>query len=268
MINNKKSWRILRTQWWIDHLLLKFGGSRQEFENIYLSRSGEATKQTSKWHGGKTVVTERIVSRFEKLIPGTSWVFYLDCFLLLDETTSYKRSLKGYLDKHSISLQRPIWFFERDFYQSKPPPLDPKHQFMSEGYIDNILSTPILPVIELDNSWRLVQRADIEGFTAILALVRDAERKGNVGEHIIHISNLYRSIPALTRYEFMIARLPLLISCVINIHKKVPASFEAIQPNTRYIQQLIGERIAIPAMNLDATSFDYNVLLPCVRSAS
>jgi hypothetical protein len=66
----------------------------------------------------------------------------------------------------------------------------------------------------------LVQRGDLDGFTVVLGLVREAETQNDLAAHIDRFADLYRAFPGAARVSWLKPFTRLLRHCVQTIHLK------------------------------------------------
>lgn len=101
-----------------------------------------------------------------------------------------------------------------------------------------------VPTMAREDSMSLLARGDIYGFTAIVALVREAEALGDVRMHWIHAANMYRALPAVGRLPWFRRNMPLLRECVEVIHCRGSAPDEYLEFDVAW--DVIEKQIAAP----------------------
>jgi len=75
-----------------------------------------------------------------------------------------------------------------------------------------------IPILSRHDTSALWQRGDLDGFTVILGLVREAEAIAATDAHIHRVADLYRAFPAVARIPWFRPFTPLLRRCVERIH--------------------------------------------------
>src|SRR6202044_74851 len=79
-------------------------------------------------------------------------------------------------------------------------------------------------IVLRDDTSALWQRGDLDGFTVILGLVREAEAIGDTDAHIHRVADLYRAFAAVARIPWFRPHLLWLRWCVERIHRRSPIS--------------------------------------------
>lgn len=189
------NWRLFRSMVW--YRALKQTKAGQELIKSELrSNELENSKLQFKWARGEVAATKRSACRFSA-IEGSLNVFDLEVFPLLD-TNRTPTTLKQYFNDHIFESWGSTWYFEEDAHSKLQIPLTEKLD-LSE-LIDMVttgIGLPSRPSVARDDSEQLAVREDLNGFTAILALIREAEVKRDLIAHTQHFANLYRILPTI-----------------------------------------------------------------------
>jgi len=96
------------------------------------------------------------------------------------------------------------------------------------------------------SSLSLASRGDLKGFTATLALSRDAERKNNEVDHARHITNLYRMLPTIIQTTIFRDHYVQLTSFIQCVRRKLQNSIDCMEVNWNLIEEQIKKGVIIP----------------------
>lgn len=192
--------RLLRHFVWFDHVRhlskLNLNGLASEYVDKFARSS-----LVYKWVSGEALATRRSVERIGKDFPETLNTYNLPLFPLLEN-----RRLSRVQIRNLLRAYRPAdgsmlaYAFPND-----------KELLAQKRFV---------PIIVREDSTSLLARGDIYGFTAIVALVREAEAMGDAKKHWTHAANMYRAIPAVCRLLWFRGTTPLLRECVETIHRR------------------------------------------------
>lgn len=245
--STRLNWRLFRSQVWYYYLCSVL--SPREIETRLQYAGGDSSKLQHKWKK-ETACSRRSAERFID-IPGSLEIFDLDIFPLLD-TTRAPTTLPRYLKYHIMELREgKVWHFECDerspsITHLSPMP-HPSQEVEFARYIGESLLASSTPQICHQDSLGLASRGDLKGFTAILALTRDAEKKNDEASHARHIANLYRLLPTIIQTTVFRDHYNTLKSFLICIQGKLQSSVDGVEVCWPLIEDQIEKGIAIPS---------------------
>jgi hypothetical protein len=179
--SNRDSADVLRSLVTLKYGLRATGLSPTAFGKKYVDRSIDGgSTLVRKWASGKTAAGPRSIARLEPTVPGIHALYSHPVFDLLRDREIGRRRITSLLSQ----FQNPIgkftpWWFGDEFARS------PELRFM--------------PIVLRDDTSTLWQRGDLDGFTVILGLVREAEAIGDTDAHIHRVVDLYRAFAAVAR---------------------------------------------------------------------
>lgn len=189
--------RRLRSVAWLDYALLRFELCPDKFAHKYVYRKRTRSNVVRKWFHGDTVATESSVRKVEKGLPGSAWAYDHPLFRLLENRPFSESQIRGLLAPYRPKPMHPdddyVWVF-------------PDDEFRKEQYRG-------LTGHEFD-TYALVERRDLWGFTAIVGVVRLAELSGNAGLHYECCRDMYRALPAALAVPWLRRHTELLKTCV------------------------------------------------------
>jgi hypothetical protein len=181
---------ILRTLATLRFALNATGMSLDEFGRKHVDRSrASSANLVHRWARAKTSMRASTAKRLDKRVPGVLRVYSHPVFELLRERCPtlprINRLLKPYRPDGYIS-----WWF-------------------GDEQERGVVASPLRTETSL-----LAQRGDLEGFTVILGLLREAEVKDDLDAHISRLGDLYRAFPGAARVSWLKPFAPLLRYCV------------------------------------------------------
>lgn len=170
---------ILKTQVWLGSLLLRNDLSLKDLSQIYYGRR-EPTGTIRNWSEGKHIANRASVERIERHFRGSSAVFDLPVFDLLNRTIS-KRTLTQLFEQYTKNHIGKTWNFPIDSF------------FHKEKYEQFIYR---------DNSKALLNFGGVFGFIGILMLLREAELNKDATTHFLLLQDAYRALPGFCRHRY------------------------------------------------------------------
>lgn len=245
--STKLNWRQFRTQVWYHYL--RSHVSPKEIEARLQYAGGDSSKLHYKWERG-AACSRRSAEKFSD-IQDSLEIFDLDVFPLLD-VQRVPAALSKFLKHHIMDLgEGKVWLFECDerspcIAQWRPMP-HPSQALEFTQYIGESLLASSTPQISHQDSLGLTSRGDLKGFTAILALTREAEKKSDKVGHANHIANLYRMFPTIVQTTVFRNHYETLKSLLICIQSKLQSSVEGVEVSWPLIEDQIEKGIAIPS---------------------
>ena len=193
--SNRDTADILRSMVTVQYGLQKSGLSLGDFAQKYVDYGrAEKSNLTTRWLMGDVAISMRNASRLDRMIPGMRELYLHPVFQLLRYPEVSSRKVRSLLRRYQNPRRLPFWLFGDEQVLRWAPPL---------------------PREDTSTVW---QRGDLDGFTVILGLVRDAESQGDVGRHMLHIQHLYRAFAAVARIPWFRPYARLLRWCVERIH--------------------------------------------------
>lgn len=190
--------KVLQGLVWLDHVLLLTGLDLSDFARKFLDHHSERSGLIYKWAKGTATPGKSSVRRINKKLPGSSAIYHLPLFSLLDPRPLSKKRVKKLLATYEIP--------ERHLF----PWVFPNDEELREQ--NHFIHTMIR-----DDSHALFSRGDIYGYTVIVGLVREAEAKGDVNSVMRHLPYMYRAFPAVARIPWFRNHINLLRKCVDQI---------------------------------------------------
>ena len=182
------------------------------------TRGSEPTRQVYKWLRGDNSVTKSKVDQVDNILPGSSVVFNLPLFDLLQNKTIRKsqlnRLISDYCDSDSLFWKLP------KTYKGAP-----------DG--------ESLPIDSIYNVDLLYQRGGIFSFIAILYIVRLAEVKKDSFLHLKAVMYAYKSFPSLARHPDFIGHWEDILTAFIQVHHRVEITMLKLTPNFETIKEQI-----------------------------
>lgn len=244
--SDKLNWREFRTQVWYHYI--RSHVSPKEIEARLQYTDGDSSKLRYKWERGAPC-SRRSAERFSD-IEDSLEIFDLNVFPLLDAQRE-PTALPKFLKYHIMDLgEGKVWHFECD--ERSPcitrliPMPHPSQEAEFTQYIGESLLASNTPNIFHQDSLGLASRGDLKGFTAILALTRDAEKKNDRVGHARHIANLYRMLPTIIQTTVFQDHYETLKSFLICIQSRLQSTAEGVEVSWPLIEDQIEKGIIIP----------------------
>lgn len=243
----EKKWRIFRSRVWLKNLYF-LAPSKSYIEERLTPEYGESSKLYRKWKSGKVAATRRSAEKFEN-IQGSIEVFDLELFPLFSEK-NIRRVLSNYLNENCLPDRFEIdWFFSSDFQHAPPQSIE---IVAGEAFLTTIINTSdteqpylAIPTPTKNDVLGLALRGDLNGFTAILALLREAEIKRKAEEHALCLAHLYRMLPTIAQLNIFHGFTAELRELITHLHHKVTFSEQHVSANWEAIQRNIEQGIII-----------------------
>ncbi len=154
-----------------------------------------------KWDSGESLATRRSVKRIAKDFPESMDMYDMPLYPLLEDLRLSHVQIRNLMRMY------------KDAEGSIFPYAFPNDEELR-------IQRRFVPTLTREDSMSLFARGDIYGFTAIVALVREAEAVGDAEMHWVHAANMYRAIPAVCRLPWFRDTAPLLWECVETIHRR------------------------------------------------
>lgn len=247
MAFSEKMWRIFRSRVWLRNLYF-LAPSKSHIEERFTPEYGESSKLYRKWKSGKVAATRQSAEKFEN-IKGSIEVFDLEIFPLFSEK-NIRKVLRSYLNENCLPDRFEIdWFFSSDFQHAPPQSIETVE---GEAYLTTIINTldteqpySAIPTPTHNDVLGLALRGDLNGFTAILALLREAEIKGKAEEHALCLAHLYRMLPTIAQLKIFHGFTAELQEFITHLHRKVTFSEQHVSANREAIQRNIDQEIII-----------------------
>lgn len=205
--SNRDSADVLRSLVTLKYGLRATGLSPTAFGKKYVDRSIDTgATLVRKWASGKTAAGPRSIARLESAVPGIYALYKHPVFDLLRNREIGRRRITSLLSRFQNPTGKfPPWWFGDEYTRL------PELRF--------------IPIVLRDDTSALWQRGDLDGFTVILGLVREAEAIGDTDAHIHRVADLYRAFAAVARIPWFRPYVLLLRWCVQRIHLRNPISF-------------------------------------------
>lgn len=176
---------------------LPLSGLQRELSRVHPG-SGIDTKLVYRWARGRTALSAKSARLLDTVAPGASAVYDHPVFALLREDPPPLAKIEELLSRwRNPRGPLPYWWFD-DF-----PLRDPQR---------------FVPTILRDDTQALFRRGDLDGFTVILGLVREAEIRENSHDHIRFMQDCYRALPAVLRLPWFRPHIEMIQFCLIRIH--------------------------------------------------
>ena len=162
---NRDSADILRSLVTLSYGLLAIGLSPTAFGKKYVDRSvDDSSALVRKWASGVTAAGRRSIARLEPAVPGILALYSHPVFDLLRDRQLGRRRITGLLSRYqNPSGPFPPWWFGDEFAR--------------------FFELRFIPIVLRNDTSALWQRGDLDGFTVILGLVREAEAIGDTDAH-------------------------------------------------------------------------------------
>jgi len=193
------SWRKLRGAIWLDHAQWKSGLDDKAFAERYIQRGRSESNLVVKWRAGVTLPSRSSATALERQLPGTAAMFNLPLYELLADQplppAFVARMIRSVRKENEYGWE---WNFP--------------------GVASRRFST------RPDDSEVLVSVGDIWGLTAVIALVRQAEIRGDGLSHIELCKDMYRALPAVLKLPWVAPSAKLLQNCINQIRARIPLS--------------------------------------------
>ncbi|MGB5664286.1 hypothetical protein [Eudoraea sp.] len=178
-------WQRLRGDVWLSYVLTKTNWSWEELKRR-VGKDRSRSYLVDQWRKGEVTPGPGSARKLEKEVPGSFELFSNPAWWLLRDypvsAREVQKSIASYIPKNKGF----------DFYAYQfPELLSPTDKLQRK-----------VPFHE-DDSMMLYLRGDIHAFALILALVRKAEAERRDEMHMIHIADLYRSLPTLGRLPYI-----------------------------------------------------------------
>lgn len=148
-----------------------------------------------RWARGETAMKTMSVRRLERVGPGTHALYAHPCFELLRDAPISSGRVSLILQRYTHPSLPGWWFGDEQ-------------------------ECGVVAALSRRDSSMLVQRGDLDGFAVILGLMREAEARDHLEDHMDHAANLYRAFPAVARIAWFRPFTPLLRFCVEQVHSR------------------------------------------------
>jgi hypothetical protein len=142
-----------------------------------------------RWARGETAMKIMSARRLDRVAPGAQALYAHPSFELLRDAPISKTRIALILQRYTHPPLLNWWFGDE----------------RERGVVAGPLRT---------DSSILVQREDLDGFAVILGLMREAEARDHLEDHIRHAANIYRAFPAVARIAWFRPFVTLLRFCV------------------------------------------------------
>lgn len=193
---NRDTADVLRTLATLRFGLETSGLSLDAFAREHVDRGRvDSSSLAYRWARGETGMSERTALRLEERLPGIARVHAHPVFDLLREPSLTVADIERLLSRYTTPGYKSWWFGDEE----------------ERGVVAGPVRT---------HTPQLVERGDLEGFTVILGLVRQAEAENDVDAHIHRFADLYRAFPAAARVSWIRPFVPLLRHCVEKLQFK------------------------------------------------
>tara|TARA_B100000674_G_scaffold74561_3_gene51572 strand:+ start:26801 stop:27631 length:831 start_codon:yes stop_codon:yes gene_type:complete len=240
------NWRRFRSQAWSKYL--QNNSTSSEIDCQLMSELGESSKLQYKWANGSASATRRSAEKYSS-VRGSLEVFDLDLFPLLDLTHFPKKALRSYLKDNIWPELNNTWHFESDFSVLKEIGYRRLNStYLATDFLEyqgTALLNGHIPSIQRNDSLKLASRGDMNGFTAILALVREAESNNDIKMHAYHVTSLAQALPTIAQNPVFTDLADQLIEFIKHILNKIPESRERVEIDWRNIESQIQDGISI-----------------------
>jgi hypothetical protein len=195
--SRRADWRRLRGELWLAHAIQKSGLDTDQFAARFVHRERSRSNLVTKWLDGRAIPNRLSALQLEKSLPGTLGVFDLPFLPLLANRSVSMRKLRMMVSSYRAqSGIHSSWVF--------PDADHPRTAIFVEG----------------DTS-ALLAREDVWGLFGIIALVREAEARGDGLSHMECCKDLYRALVPVVKIPWVRRSAPLLKSCVDAIRERV-----------------------------------------------
>lgn len=209
----------LRTRLWLESILRDNKITRMQLQKMY-SGDSEPSHIILKWFKGDFTATYKSVDKMEKIIQGSSFIYKLPLFDLLEDKDITEKRLREIVQPY-INARNPLSQWDFPYTQN--------------GDSNGLLAPPAFR----SDTETLFYRGDIYGFIGILYHVRLAETRKDSDLHLHYISEAYRAFPGLCRYRHFRRRWEELLQALISIHSRLTISSFLIMPNQKLIKEQI-----------------------------
>ena len=208
MARQRKPNTSLRGYVWFEYVLWRKGWTRKDMEKYQSTYSRNTL--ASKWHNREVSPSDRWVKKMAEEVPGSRRLYDLPLWQLLEDKELSIARINSLMSDYCVGEKILPYRFPDD----------------------DLTTTDRKPVVVYRNdSHGLFERGDIYGFMAIVALVREAEVLANKTkaaerseenlDHEYHMSNLYRALPALGKFDWLNPDFGLLCQVVRSLHNRV-----------------------------------------------
>ncbi|WP_339067160.1 hypothetical protein [Teredinibacter turnerae] len=234
------NWRLFRSQVWFGYV--RRNANSSEIDGPQISELGESSKLQFKWARGSISATRKSAKKYSS-IEGSLNIFDLEIFPLLDLTNFPIKTLRSYLKDNTWPELGDTWFFESDLSTIQEigrRRLNSTYQvtdfleYQGSAYLNGQI-----PSIRRNDSLKLATRGDINGFTAILALLREAENTQDLDIHAYHAASLIRALPTIAQTPVFAAHKNQLIDFIKSILNKIPDYRERVKIDWRNVESQI-----------------------------
>jgi hypothetical protein len=171
---------FLRTLATVRFALEKTAVGFEAFAREYVDRGYDSSGLFYRWARGETSMSLKSARHLDARVDGVLQVYSHPVFALLREPCLEVAEIKKLLERYTRPGQSVIpWWFGDE---------------MERG----IMASPLRTETSL-----LFQRGDLDGFSVILGLVREAEMQDDLEAHIERIADLYRAFPGAARVSWL-----------------------------------------------------------------
>lgn len=223
--SRKTSVRVFQTRIWIETVLKLTKMNSQQFQYWYC-RENESSNIVFKWLKGKTCVSLKTVEKIaDKLnLPITKEIFCLPLYQLLEHRNISKSSIKKIMLPFETGkdFDYTAWEFPND-----------DELLMNRKYV---------PIYIRDDSDTLYRRGDLYAFTTILALVREAEARGDIDSYVRHFSNAYRILPSICKEQPFKRRWKELLDLLTTLQSRHLIMTSLFMPDENIIKKHINDK--------------------------
>jgi len=209
----------IKGQIWIENFFRVSGINKKELSKTF-SPPRNSSKTISNWLNGLNRPSDKSVDKIETIYKGSSTIFYLPVFKLLELEITRETLSHIYSSFESKSFSN-HWQFT-DLYD------DEYHESLDE-----------IVLIEKYHADFLFQLGGIHGFTGILWNLRNAELGNNQDLYNHYVRYAYKSLPSFCRNKAFISHWKEILSLLRTIHRKNYYSYIRIKP----IKTLLAEQI-------------------------
>jgi len=215
--------RLLRARAWWSKAVAVSGLSPTKFARERVDKGDSKSNLELKWKAG-TLPNLTTVERVSHGLSGVLEVFKHPLFVLLEDRPMTKREVRSIV--HPFLVHRngiSTWEFPND-----------------KELQDRLYWTP--PSSETD-TYQLLMRGDLWGFMALVGLVRDAEAKIEVEQHVIFAKDMVRAIPAAAQFheDWLRPHASLLCECVDALCKRMPMTRVAFNVDWKLIARQVDD---------------------------
>lgn len=221
--NNDLAYR-LRTQAWLSDILLQSGlsvsGLVRKLSEIKGSKNYNLPK---KWKKGINITKPTMEWVSNAIAPESKDIYNLPLYELLSNRKLSSRKIRRLIqpyEKHLFGSSKfPSWSFPNDKVLLR-------HRRLTLSFLR-------------DDTESLFQRGDIYGFIAILAILREAEAKGDLWKFISALRDAYRCIPSLSYNHPWEDYTDIITQCVCQIHFRSIAATSIMGVDTEILKQQV-----------------------------